>query len=90
MKNTLVRTAVALIATAAFGVASATTPAVEAAEGRNVDATVLMDAVSFDRDADLAVTAPAEFASLATTERKCRFTSSRNPLRVRSNECRLA
>jgi hypothetical protein len=89
MKNTLVRGAVALIAAAAFGVAGAASPSVPADLDRTVVTPALLQAVSFDRDADLTSVA-ADFASLANTERKCRFTSSRNPLRVRSNECRLA
>jgi hypothetical protein len=90
MKNTLVRGIVVLIAAAAFGTAGAATAPVTADADRTIPTAALLEAISFDRHADLTTVAAADFASLANTERKCRFTSSRNPLRVRSNECRLA
>jgi uncharacterized protein (DUF849 family) len=89
MKKMLVRGTIALIAAAAFGAAGAASPSVAADPDRTVASSVLREALTFDRNADLTTVATADFASLATTERKCRFTSSRNPLRVRSNECRL-
>jgi hypothetical protein len=67
-----------LVVPAHAGMLSHNTQSVEA----GVDQALLHAAVAYDRDS-------AE-ASIASTEQRCRFTPSRNPVRPRRNECRLA
>jgi hypothetical protein len=85
MKNSFVRGACALVVMAAFGTVGTATAAHSATAER--EPAELRRAVAFDREADLA---EATLATRPGEKKKCRFTASRNALRPRSNECRLA
>ena len=100
MKISFVRGAFALATIAAFNVAGAASTPFGAGEPiaagseteLRIDDPSLRQALAFDRHAELTA-APTLLAATPRPDehaRRCRFTSSKNALRPRKNECRLA